>query len=76
LAWNDPGLAPAMAAARDLGVEIDHPFVPHGEGRRASLHLHAEAHAGLTGASAAIADTGTLILPSGPGRSQLASQSS
>jgi L-lactate dehydrogenase complex protein LldF len=73
LAWDDPDLAALVNAAEDLGVHVDYPRVPRDAERITTLRKYAEADAGLTGASAAIADTGTLIMPSGAGRSQLTS---
>jgi L-lactate dehydrogenase complex protein LldG len=75
LAWGDinPILASTLSTLQELGVRVDHPHVPGGEERVAATRAYAEADSGLTGASAAIAETGTLIIPSGDGRSQLAS---
>ena len=60
-AWDDaclpPGLLPALQAA---GIQVDHESDP-------------SIMAGLTGALAAVAETGTLVLPGGPGRPLTAS---
>ena len=77
LTWNDselllPGLGKALGAAGLRRLEAN---LPEGdpEGRRTRLAELARATAGLTGATAGIADTGSLALISGPGRPRLAS---
>ncbi|HKZ54819.1 MAG TPA: LutB/LldF family L-lactate oxidation iron-sulfur protein [Anaerolineales bacterium] len=77
LAWgaNEPLLAPTLERLRREGVTILEGEIPRGGGslREASLNRLAEAQAGLTGALAGLADTGTLVLAAGENRSQLAS---
>lgn len=76
LAWDDsdlplPGLGEAMRAAGfvSLGVRLS----TDPELRRARLAELARASAGVTGALAGLADTGSLVLLSGPTRPRLAS---
>ncbi|MGD2253986.1 MAG: LUD domain-containing protein, partial [Anaerolineales bacterium] len=77
LTWGpqDDLLQPLLATLRDMGFVLEQPHLarrdPHK--RRQALTRLDQAHAGLTGAVAAFADTGTVVLPSGPGRSALAS---
>jgi L-lactate dehydrogenase complex protein LldF len=54
------------------GVRVLHPVLD-GDGHEGSLNDYAAVSVGLTGAVAGLADAGTLVLPGGPGRSQLAS---
>jgi L-lactate dehydrogenase complex protein LldF len=60
-AWEPESLpAGLLSAVQEAGVQISHQPDP-------------DAQAGLTGSLAAIAETGTLVLPSGPGRPLTAS---
>lgn len=62
LAWDTPYLpASLMEQLTDAGIHISH---PRGEAHETSSLVCA----GLTGASAGIADTGSLLLLGGPGR--------
>ena len=75
VAWKDdelacPGLADALRAAGISLVGVD---VPGGDGRRGALERLAAIPAGLTGALAGLADTGSIVVASGRGRSRLAS---
>lgn len=77
LAWSaeqlpTPGLLEALRAA---GLDIAAPDVPRAAGREAALADLEKITVGLTGADAAIADTGTLVLLSGAGRPRLAAMS-
>lgn len=75
LAWSaaELGLAGLDAALAAAGVERLDPAVPEREpGRGEQLGRLAGAAVGLTGALAGIAETGTLVLASGPGRPRLA----
>jgi len=54
------------------GIRLLTPALPR-QGDRATLAGYAAVPVGLTGAVAGLADAGTLVLPAGPGRSQLAS---
>jgi L-lactate dehydrogenase complex protein LldG len=76
LGWNleeigVPGLAAALSVR---GIVLAPPEVPfHDPERAADLGALAELSVGLTGADAAIAESGSIILSSGPGRGRLAS---
>ncbi len=78
LAWDQalvpvPGLLEALRAA---GLEVLDGVVPRDPAGRAAALAHLErATLGVTGADAALADTGTLALRTGPGRPRLASLS-
>jgi len=78
LAWDAghlpvPGLLDYL---RQEGIRIVDADVPRGEPDRAQkLAEFEKVTIGITGADAALADTGTLALRSGPGRSRLASLS-
>lgn len=74
LMWDDPwlgvgGLAAALSAR---GFAVDHQRTDDltSDARRAEL---ATATIGITGADAALSDTGSVVLVSGPGRGRLAS---
>ncbi|HEY65083.1 MAG TPA: LUD domain-containing protein [Caldilineae bacterium] len=67
--WPLPGLYEALTT---IGIEILAPDLRAGD-REEMLQQAAGLDIGLTGAEAAIANTGTLILRSGPGFSRLAS---
>jgi L-lactate dehydrogenase complex protein LldG len=65
-----PGLLEAVAAG---GLSVDTGELPAGAGRAERLSELDPIAIGLTGADAAIAESGTLALCSGPGRGRLAS---
>jgi L-lactate dehydrogenase complex protein LldG len=74
LMWDDqylpmPGVAEACARA-GLAVDRQHPGDLGTEARKAELE---RASVGVTGADAWAAETGSLVLASGPGRGRLAS---
>jgi L-lactate dehydrogenase complex protein LldG len=74
VAWEDDGVAPVVKWMIERGWERVAQDVPlTGEGRAARLHELASCSVGLTSAVAALADTGSIVLESGPGRSRLAS---
>jgi L-lactate dehydrogenase complex protein LldG len=76
LAWADEWLQPAGVgeALRRAGVEIESCTLPAGAADRAArLQALDPVLVGLTGAYAALADTGSLVVISGPGRGRLAS---
>ncbi|HJW84961.1 MAG TPA: lactate utilization protein [Anaerolineae bacterium] len=76
LAWADDALAVAGLGAglRQAGIKLIDPNVPNDrEGRRAKQVQLACASFGITGALAGLADTGSLVVTSGPTRSRLAS---
>jgi L-lactate dehydrogenase complex protein LldG len=77
LTWGsqDDELQPLLSTLSDRGLVLEQPDLPGSDpqARRQMLAELDEARAGLTGAVAAFADTGTVVLPSGPGRSALAS---
>jgi L-lactate dehydrogenase complex protein LldG len=74
LIWNEAWLpVPGLAAALEgLGISTYEPSSHDlaSEGSRADL---ATATLGITGADAALSDTGSIVLTSGPGRGRLAS---
>lgn len=74
LLWDDtwlpvPGLAAALAA-KGFDIDHQHPTDLSTMGRREEL---AAATVGITGAEAALSETGSVVLVSGPGRGRLAS---
>jgi L-lactate dehydrogenase complex protein LldF len=75
LAWDDRGAAwlSILEAVRLGGVEVVSPALPLLAADEERLTAYGGAEAGLTAAVAGLADAGTLVLPSGRGRSQLAS---
>jgi L-lactate dehydrogenase complex protein LldF len=76
LAWQTAGenLPSILEHLQQAGVKVLQPDLPKdAERRQQEINRFAQAQAGLTGAQAALADTGTLVVPGGPGRSQLAS---
>jgi L-lactate dehydrogenase complex protein LldF len=75
LAWEaqDTLMKEAHAALAAEGIECLKLDLPREEGRLAALASLAEATAGLTGAAAGLADTGTVVLAHGPGKPALAS---
>jgi L-lactate dehydrogenase complex protein LldG len=78
LAWDEAQLpAPGLLSAlRRAGVEVlDGRMPAELHARAAALARQEAAVAGLTGVDAALAETGTLALLSGPGRPRLASLS-
>jgi L-lactate dehydrogenase complex protein LldG len=64
------GLPAAMAAA---GIHLDLGMVPRGDTRAMRLAALESLQIGLTGSLAGIAESGTVAVVSGPGRSRLAS---
>ena len=76
LGWNMEELGvPGLAAALSVrGIVLAPPEVPfQGPERAEDLGALAQLSVGLTGAQAAIAESGSIILTSGPGRGRLAS---
>ena len=76
LAWADEALPVAGLGEglRRAGIKLIDPKVPYDrEGRRARQAQLARASCGITGALAGLADTGSLVVSSGPTRSRLAS---
>lgn len=76
LAWDDPWLRPAGlgAALRDAGVVVEPCWLPQdGPERTARLRALDDVVVGITGAHGALADTGSLVVVSGPGRGRIAS---
>lgn len=74
LAWDFPfipidGMQPALAEA---GIRVTHPDL-HAEGRPEHAALLKEAGAGLIGADAVAATTGTLVLSTAPGKGRIPS---
>ena len=64
------GLPAAMAAA---GIDLDLGTVPRGDARATRLAVLESLEIGLTGSLAGIAESGTVAVVSGPGRSRVAS---
>jgi L-lactate dehydrogenase complex protein LldG len=76
LAWDDPWLCPASlgAALRAAGVVIESCWLPaDGPERTARLKALDDVVVGITGAHGALADTGSIVAVSGPGRGRIAS---
>jgi L-lactate dehydrogenase complex protein LldF len=71
---SDPALAPILDHLGEKGYDLISPSIPEdGEARFETNQALSFAQAGLTCATAAFADTGTLVLSSGAGHSALAS---
>ena len=76
IAWSDndlplPGL---LDSIREANFKLLDPVVPSDPaGRKAKMQQLASAGAGVTGALGALADTGTIVVTSGPTRPRLAS---
>ncbi len=77
IAWerDDPILGAICEACAQRGMAISIPRFPAegGGAHQTALTQASHADAGLTGATAGLADTGTLVLPAGPGRPSIAS---
>jgi len=76
LAWDDPWLRPAGLgnALRAAGIVTESCWLsPDGPERTSRLKALDEVVVGLTGAYSALADTGSLVVVSGPGRGRIAS---
>jgi L-lactate dehydrogenase complex protein LldG len=76
LSWTDDAMAlPGMTAALQArGLSVVAPDVPQaGDTRAARLAELAALSLGLTGADAGLAETGSVVLASGPGRPRMAS---
>ncbi len=76
IAWSDYDLpiVGLLDAIRRANFKLLDPFVPSDPaGRKAKMQQLAAASAGLTGALGGLADTGTLVVASGPARPRLAS---
>ncbi len=76
LSWDDDELCDPRASrflegAGCTRLDTVVPFDP--ERRRSHLLAYADVHIGLTGAEAAFAETGSIVLRSGAGRSRMAS---
>jgi L-lactate dehydrogenase complex protein LldG len=76
ITWNEQGSLTALGRyLQEEGFKIMEPTLPRGSGleRYARLAELGTVGAGLTGAVAGLAETGTLVVPGGRERSQLAS---
>jgi L-lactate dehydrogenase complex protein LldG len=76
LAWDDQWLRPARLgpALRDAGVTVEPCWLPaDGPDRTARLKALDDVVVGITGAHGALADTGSIVVVSGPGRGRIAS---
>jgi L-lactate dehydrogenase complex protein LldG len=65
-----PGLDEGLAAS---GIAVDHGWLPHGDDRIDRLAALEPVRVGITGAFAGIAESGSIAVVSGAGRSRLAS---
>ncbi len=75
LSWSEaeigvPGLARQL---REEGIEMVVGGVPNDDGHQKALEEMAGLEVGITGAIAALAETGSLVVASGPGRARIAS---
>lgn len=59
-----------QSAVEEAGIQVHYPDI-HVEARTELLHTLASAPAGLTGADAATATTGSLVVSTGPGRGRI-----
>lgn len=76
LAWDDEWLCPAGLGTtlRDAGVVVEPCWLPPGGPERtARLKALDDVVVGITGAHGALADTGSIVVVSGPGRGRIAS---
>jgi L-lactate dehydrogenase complex protein LldG len=76
MAWDDPapGLPWLSSALREAGITIEESWLAAAPAeRKARLAALDGVMVGLTGAQGGLADTGALVLISGPGRGRLAS---
>jgi L-lactate dehydrogenase complex protein LldG len=76
LAWDDEWLRPKdlSVALRDAGVVVEPCWLPSdGSERTARLKALDDVVVGITGAYGALADTGSIVVVSGPGRGRIAS---
>lgn len=74
LAWDSAHLPVpgALETVRQAGIEIASSELPRTAGRTEALLANEPVRVGITGVEAAIADTGTLVVMAGAGRSRLA----
>ena len=75
ISWSEeeigvPGLA---ARLRESGIRLVPAFVPNDTGHQQTLEEYSILPVGLTGALAGLADTGSIVVASGPGRARVAS---
>lgn len=72
LAWDFAHIPVAglKEAITEAGITIDYPDI-HGELRLEALHYYAEAQVGLTGADAAAATTGALVVSTDTGKGRI-----
>jgi L-lactate dehydrogenase complex protein LldG len=76
LSWReaDLGLPGIIEGLRGVGIESDHGWLPADASQRAARLAALEPlQVGVTGAAGGIAESGTVVLVSGPGRPRLAS---
>ena len=75
LAWDDSqiGCLALRNRLEESAVELVPGNVPNDEEHQAVLERLAEIEVGLTGAIAGLADTGSIVMASGPGRARIAS---
>ena len=76
LAWDDQWLQPAGlgSSLRGAGIAVESCWLPQeGAERTARLKALDDVVVGITGAHGALADTGSIVVVSGPGRGRIAS---
>lgn len=75
LAWDEAeiGCPPLRDRLEEASVELFPGDVPNSEEHQLALERLAEIEVGLTGAAAGLADTGSIVMASGPGRARIAS---
>jgi L-lactate dehydrogenase complex protein LldG len=74
LAWSEEHLAlpGALSGLRRAGIRIESGELARGAGRAEALRANEPIRVGITGADAALAETGTLAMIAGPGKPRLA----
>ncbi|MDP3983721.1 MAG: lactate utilization protein [Acidimicrobiia bacterium] len=74
LGWDDPGLPGIHRRLQAAGIRRVEASVPErGENRRAHQQGYLTVQGGVTGADAGLAESGSIVLRSGPGRPRLSS---
>ncbi len=75
LAWDeaDIGCPSVRDRLQEASIELVPGDVPNDAGHQATLARLAEIEVGLTGAMGGLADTGSIVVASGPGRARIAS---
>lgn len=73
LGWDDVGVAGLHEALAEAGFVRMEGHVPNGSARARHLASYMGLRAGLTGADAGLAESGSIVLRAGPGRPRMAS---